>query len=146
QARRPRCGRRNPPGGAVNPSRMFSTSTGTRAADREERDASDLVALRRNVWLSGVVAGLALLIGVAYLLRGSALGTVVGVVLLVVAAVNALGVSAARTPVLVADQHGIRLRVGLTWRGLPWGSVRQVVVEHADHPLREGRLVIVPRD
>jgi hypothetical protein len=125
---------------------MFSTSTGTRAADRDERDASDLVALRRNVWLSGVVAGLALLIGVAYLLRGSALGTVVGVVLLVVAAVNALGVSAARTPVLVADQHGIRLRVGLTWRGLPWGSVRQVVVEHADHPLREGRLVIVPRD
>lgn len=107
---------------------------------------STIVSVRRNVWLSGVVAGLALLIGVAYLLRGSALGIVVGVVLLVVAAVNALGVSAARTPVLVADQHGIRLRVGLTWRGLPWGSVRQVVVEHADHPLREGRLVIVPRD
>jgi hypothetical protein len=106
----------------------------------------NLVAVRRNVWLSGVVAGLATLIGIAYLLRGSGLDTVVGLVLLSVAALNALGVSAARTPVLVADQHGIRLRVGLTWRGLPWGSVRQVVVEHADHPLREGRLVVVPRD
>ncbi|HET6166361.1 MAG TPA: hypothetical protein VFE07_05995, partial [Marmoricola sp.] len=106
----------------------------------------NLVAVRRNVWLSGVVAGLAALIGIAYLLRGSGLGILVGVVLLVVAALNALGVSAARTPVLVADQHGIRLRVGLTWRGLPWGAIRQVVVEHADHPLREGRLVVVPRD
>jgi hypothetical protein len=107
---------------------------------------STIVSVRRNVWLSGVVAGLALLIGVAYVLRGSGLSTFVGVVLLAVAALNALGVSAARTPVLVADQHGIRLRVGLTWRGLPWGAIRQVVVEHADHPLREGRLVVVPRD
>ena len=36
--------------------------------------------------------------------------------------------------------------VGLAWRGLPWTSVRQVVVEHADNLLREGRLVVVPRD
>jgi hypothetical protein len=108
---------------------------------------ADLVAIRRNVWLSGVVAGLAALLGLGYLLRGSSLlDTVVGVALLLIAALHGAGLASARTPVLVADEHGIRMRVGPTWRGLPWGSVRQVVVEHADSPLREGRLVVVPRD
>ncbi|HEX2895404.1 MAG TPA: RodZ domain-containing protein [Marmoricola sp.] len=106
-----------------------------------------VVSIRRNVWLSGVVAGLAALIGVGYLWRGSnLLDTVVGVVLLLVALLHGSSLASARTPVLVADEHGIRLRVGLRWRGLPWSAVRQVVVEHADSPLREGRLVVVPRD
>jgi hypothetical protein len=122
------------------------TNPGQHAGDRDERDA-DVVAIRRNVWLSGVVAGLATLIGLGYLLRGAAvLDTVVGIGLLLIALPHAAALGAARTPVLVADEHGIRLRVGLTWRGLPWGSVRQVVVEHADNPLRESRLVVVPRD
>jgi cytoskeleton protein RodZ len=107
----------------------------------------DLVTIRRNVWLSAVVGGLAGLIGAAYLLRGTnLLDTVAGIVLVLIAALHVGGLSSARTPVLVADRHGIRMRVGLTWRGLPWGAVRQVVVEHADNPLREGRLVVVPRD
>jgi hypothetical protein len=107
----------------------------------------DLVAVRRNVWLSGVVAGLATLIGAGYLARGSSvLDTAIGIGLLVVALVHASALVSARTPVLVADEQGIRLRVGLAWRGLPWTSVRQVVVEHADNLLREGRLVVVPRD
>lgn len=107
----------------------------------------ETVAVRRNVWLSGVVAGLAALIGISYLLRGGALlSTVVGVGLLLLAALHAAALTSSRTPVLVADDQGIRLRVGVTWRGLPWGSVRQVVVEHADSVLRDGRLVVVPRD
>jgi hypothetical protein len=112
-----------------------------------ENDARDLVAVRRNAWLSGVVAGLAALVGAGYLTRGSSpLDTAVGVGLLLVALVHASALLSSGTPVLVADGHGIRLRVGLGWRGLPWASVRQVVVEHADNPLREGRLVVVPRD
>jgi cytoskeleton protein RodZ len=115
-------------------------------SDSEEIGTS-LVAVRRNVWLSGVVAGLAAAIGLGYLLRGSGmLGTAVGVALLALAAVHGAALTSARIPVLVADEHGIRLRIGLTWRGLPWASVRQLVVEHADNPLREGRLVVVPRD
>lgn len=112
-----------------------------------ETATGDLVAVRRNVWLSGFVAGLAALVGAGYLTRGSSvLDTVVGIVLLAIAGVHATALVSARTPILVADEHGIRLRIGLTWRGLPWGAVRQVVVEHADNPLREGRLVVVPRD
>jgi hypothetical protein len=107
----------------------------------------NLVSVRRNVWLSGVVGGLAALIGLGYLLRGSGtLDTLVGVVLLLVAAVHATAVWSVHTPVLVADDHGIRLRVGTGWRGLPWTAVRQLVVEHGDNPLRESRLVVVPRD
>ena len=121
------------------------TSATVHAADPEED--RDVVVIRRNAWLSGVVGGLAALLGLAYLVRGSGpVDAVVGVVLLLLAAVHGTALSAARTPVLVADQHGIRLRLGLTWRGLPWGAVRQLVVEHADSPLREGRLVAVPRD
>jgi hypothetical protein len=123
----------------------MSTRTGNHAG--AERESEGLVAVRRNVWLSGLVAGLAALIGAGYLLRGSsALDTVVGVLLLLLAVLHGAALASARTPVLVADEHGVRLRVGRTWRGLPWGSVRQVVVEHADNPLRESRLVVVPRD
>ena len=124
-------------------------STGTSAAvDAVDlADDHDVVAIRRNAWLSGAVGGLSALLGMAYLVRGSGpVDVLVGIVLLVLAAVHASALVAAQTPVLVADEHGIRLRIGPTWRGLPWDSVRQVVVEHADSPLREGRLVVVPRD
>jgi hypothetical protein len=124
-------------------------STGTSAAAHAAavEHEHDVVAIRRNAWLSGVVGGLSALLGLAYLLRASSvLDTAVGVVLLLLAVLHGTALGAARTPVLVADEHGIRLRIGLTWRGLPWGAVRQVVVEHADSPLREGRLVVVPRD
>ncbi|MFL6158715.1 MAG: RodZ domain-containing protein [Marmoricola sp.] len=107
----------------------------------------DLVAIRRNVLLSGAVGGLSLLLGLAYLIRGSSFFDVLlGLVLLCSAAIHLPAMVSARVPVLVADDHGIRLRIGFTWRGLPWSSIRQVVVEYADSPLREGRLVVVPRD
>lgn len=110
-------------------------------------DTLEYVAIRRNIWLSSAVAGVAALVGLAYLLRGTGtLDIAVGVVLVVLAGVHGAGLMSARTPVIVADEHGVRLRIGLAWRGLPWGSVRQVVVEHGDVVLREGRLVVVPRD
>lgn len=125
----------------------MSTGTSAAAHGSAVEHEHDVVAIRRNAWLSGVVGGLSALLGLAYLLRGSSvLDTAVGAVLLLLAVLHGTALIAARTPVLVADEHGIRLRIGPTWRGLPWGAVRQVVVEHADSPLREGRLVVVPRD
>ena len=32
----------------------------------------------------------------------------------------------ARTPLLVADSQGVRIRLGRTWRGLPWGALATV--------------------
>lgn len=110
-------------------------------------EAENLVAVHRNVVLSGAVGGGALLFGGAFLARASsAFDVLLGLVLLVVAAVNLPAVASARTPVLVADDYGIRLRVGLGWRGLPWTAIRQLVVEDPASVLREGRMVIVPRD
>ena len=34
----------------------------------------------------------------------------------------------ARTPLLVADDQGVRLRLGRSWVGLTWGSLRRVEV------------------
>lgn len=116
-------------------------------ASAEEETPEYPVAIRRNVVLSGVVGGAALLFGASFLVRGSsAFDVLVGLLLLVVAAANLPAVASSRTPVLVADDYGIRLRVGLGWRGLPWTAIRQLVVEDPVSVLREGRMVIVPQD
>lgn len=113
----------------------------------ETGEHGDLVAIRRNLLLSGVVGGMAVLIGTAFLVRGSwALDGLLGVLLLGLGALHLAGLASWRVPVLVADEQGIRLRLGWSWRGLPWAAIRQVVVEHPESPLREGRLVVVPRD
>ncbi|MBO9520287.1 MAG: DUF4115 domain-containing protein [Nocardioidaceae bacterium] len=126
----------------------FDTDLGTDLdTDTGEEDQGDLVAIRRNLLLSGVVGGLSVLIGAAFLARGSwALDGLLGVLLLALGAVHLAALASWRVPVLVADEQGIRLRLGMSWRGLPWAAVRQVVVEHPESPLREGRLVVVPRD
>ncbi len=112
-----------------------------------DHDAGDLVAIRRNILLSGVVGVLAALIGLAFLVRSEwAMDRPLGLLLLLLAATHLVALASWRVPVLVADGQGIRLRLGFSWRGLPWGSIRQVVVERAESPLREGRLVVVPRD
>lgn len=117
-----------------------------RSAAESEQDEFP-VAVRRNVVLSAAVAGAALLFGGAFLARASsAFDVLLGLVLLAVAALNLPALASARTPVLVADDHGIRLRVGLAWRGLPWSAIRQLVVEDQVSLIREGRLVIVARD
>ncbi len=125
----------------------MSQGVDTEVRTAPESDAGTEVVVRRSVLLSGVVGGLAMLLGIAYLVRsGSAFETLLGLVLVALATVHLPALASARIPVVVADPYGIRFRVGLTWRGLPWSDVRQVVVEYADSPLGEGRMVVVPRD
>ena len=96
-----------------------------------------LVEVRRR---PGIVAGLgagASLVVVAYLARaadgGSVVDWVVAAVLAVVGVVNLAALLDARTPLLVADDLGVRLRLGRTWVGLPWGGLHQV-----EHRARRG--------
>ena len=49
----------------------------------------------------------------------------------------------ARTPLLVADAQGVRIRLGHTWRGLPWSAVHHVEHTPRRGVLRDGRLVVV---
>ena len=57
-----------------------------------------------------------------------------------------VGLVDARTPLLVADAQGIRIRLGRTWRGLPWTAVHHVEHTPRQGLLRDGRLVVVPHN
>lgn len=105
--------------------------------------------IRRNTLLSAVLGITAAATAIAYLGRASSRGTtldwVICLVLTAVAVIQLVALVDARTPLLVADDQGIRVRLGGEWLGLPWSTVEQVVVEERDTPVRDGRLVVVPR-
>jgi hypothetical protein len=103
--------------------------------------------VRRNAALFGIVGALACVLGVAFLARGNGLVDVVlGGALVVVGAVHLFALAGARHPLLEADDEGVRVRVGTGWQRLPWDALRQVVVERPESVLRDGRLVVQPRD
>lgn len=104
------------------------------------------IAIRRNVALFAIVGAAAVGLSYAFLSRGEGfLDAVLGSVLLLVGALHLFALVGARNPLLVADEDGISVRVGLVWLELPWTSVRQVVVEQPDSWLRDGRVVVQPR-
>ncbi len=102
---------------------------------------------------AGVAAGVGLTasaVAIAYLGRATQSGSALDWAF--VAVMGLLGVYwlvslvDARTPLLVADAQGIRIRLGRAWRGLPWTAVHHV--EHTPRRglLRDGRLVVVPHN
>ncbi len=102
---------------------------------------------------AGVAAGVGLTasaVAIAYLARatqtGSALDWAFVVAMGLLGIYWLVGLVDARTPLLVADAQGIRIRLGRTWRGLPWTAVHHV--EHTPRRglLRDGRLVVVPHN
>lgn len=110
----------------------------------------DHVEVRRH---AGVAAGVGLTasaVAIAYLARAGQTGAVldwafaIGMGLL--GAYWLAGLVDARTPLLVADAQGIRIRLGRAWRGLPWTAVHHV--EHTPRRglLRDGRLAVVPHN
>ncbi|MBL0748290.1 helix-turn-helix domain-containing protein [Nocardioides baculatus] len=112
--------------------------------------APEGIEVRRH---AGVAAGVGLTasaVAIAYLGRasqgGSALDWAFVVVMGLLGAYWLLSLVDARTPLLVADAQGIRIRLGRTWRGLPWTAVHHV--EHTPRRglLRDGRLVVVPHN
>jgi hypothetical protein len=112
--------------------------------------APEPVEIRRNGGLAALVGVLASAVGIAYLSRATASGSWLDWLLFAV--MGGLGVAYllafvdARTPLLVADTQGVRIRLGRTWRGMPWGALSRV--EHLPRrgPLRDGRLVLVARN
>lgn len=108
------------------------------------------IEVRRNGALFAVVGAISVVLAIGYLVRGIGDGGLFAwLAFLVTAGIGtALMVSwlEARTPLLVADDFGIRIRLGREWRGLPWSSLEQVVVEQRTSVLHDGRLVVVPRE
>ncbi|CAM3243731.1 RodZ domain-containing protein [Nocardioides dubius] len=108
------------------------------------------VSVRRNGGLAALVGALASAVAIAWLGRAGDTGAVLDWALF--AASAAMGgywlaqFFDARTPLLVADDQGVRLRLGKAWTGLPWTELAEV--EHTPRAglWRDGRLVLVPRD
>ncbi|WP_435741615.1 helix-turn-helix domain-containing protein [Nocardioides sp. SYSU DS0663] len=105
------------------------------------------IVVRRNAPLSAAVGGLASAVAIAYLARATGSGAWIDWVLCLVmsglAAAHLLGLLDARSPLLVADDHGVRIREGRAWHGMTWDSL--LSVEHLPRRglLRDGRLDVV---
>ena len=89
-----------------------------------------VVEVRRRAGLAVALGAGSSLIAIAYLARavshGGALDWVLFVVLGAIGVVNLAALLDARTPLLIADDQGVRLRLGHTWVGLPWGDLDEV--------------------
>lgn len=103
------------------------------------------VVIRRRI---GLVAGVALsaaALAAAYLWRfathSSGVALLVGVVLGVIAVLHGCAWSSARTPLLVADDTGLRIRLGSAWTGVPWGQVERVEVDERGR-LSDGHVAV----
>ena len=112
--------------------------------------APDAVEVRRNGGLAAVIGAGASAVAIAYLSRATHSGAVLDWLLFavmgVVAAVYLRSFVDARTPLLVADAQGVRIRLGRTWRGLPWGALASVQHTPRRGLVRDGRLVLEPRN
>ena len=108
------------------------------------------VEVRADARLAGGVGVVAAIVALAYLTRavggGGGLDVALALVVGAIAAVHLQALVDARVPLLVVDEHGVRLRRGRTWRGLPWADIEQVEVEPRRGILRDGAVVLVPRD
>ena len=96
-----------------------------------------LVEVRRRPGPAAALGAAASLVAVAYLARaaggGGPLDWVLAVVLGVIGIAHLAALLDARTPLLVADELGVRLRLGRTWVGLPWAGLHEV-----EHHTRRG--------
>jgi hypothetical protein len=116
----------------------------------EPGDAPDrVVEVRRRAGLAVALGAGASLVGVAYLARaasgGGFLDWALCIVLGLIGIANLAALLDARTPLLVADDLGVRMRLGRTWVGLPWGGIESIEHRPRRAAWRDGLLVLRPR-
>jgi hypothetical protein len=108
-----------------------------------------VVEVRRRAGLAVALGAGASLVAVAYLARaasgGGWLDWALCAVLGLIGVANLAALLDARTPLLVADAFGVRLRLGRTWVGLPWAGLEYVEHRPRRGWWRDGRLVLRPR-
>ncbi len=104
------------------------------------------LTVRRRWGLMAVVALVALLVAGGYLWRWAATQSeaalLVGIALGLVAVVFGIASGDARTPLLVGDNTGLRVRLGRDWTGIPWGQVQRVEVAERGR-LRDGHVAVM---
>ena len=133
-------------------SALFSTSR-DESVDANQHEGDTIVAgtplvVRRRAALAALIGAGASAVAIAYLWRASQTMTVMDwslcVVMALVAGYYLTTLVDARTPLAIADDLGVRIRLGDEWRGLPWEAVREVAIHPRRGLLRDGRIVISP--
>lgn len=109
--------------------------------------AGEIIEVRRNAAVAAVVGALASAVAIAWFARAIDSGAVGDWILVVLlGGLGAAWLAAcvdARTPLLVADDQGVRLRLGRAWVGLPWSAVDRVEHRPRRGVLRDGTLTVV---
>ncbi|GEP37156.1 hypothetical protein NPS01_08190 [Nocardioides psychrotolerans] len=106
--------------------------------------------VRRHVPLAAGLGITGSVLAIAYLVRASGTGAPLDwalcALMTVVGGLNLAALLDARSPLLVADAQGLRVRRGRVWHGLPWSDVDRV--EHLARRglLRDGRLDVIGND
>jgi cytoskeleton protein RodZ len=133
---------------ALGPEQVDTSEPTEASAGPHTRAVGTPVVVRRNAGLAALVGAGASAIAIAYLWRATSTGTPLDWVLCLamtgLAALYLAHLVDARTPLLIADELGVRIRLASQWRGLPWDGVGTVVVKRRQGPLRDGRLVFAP--
>ncbi len=113
-----------------------------------ERYENEDVEVRRDGPLAAVIGLGAAALAIAYLARatGSDGGWLDWVLMAVLGGIAGLYLTSfldARAPLLLADQQGIRMRSGRSWRGVAWTEVERI--EHLPRSglLRDGRVMVI---
>jgi cytoskeleton protein RodZ len=108
------------------------------------------VSVRHNSRLAAIVALAAAVMTVAWFSRALQTGAVLDwlwcIVVAAVALLQLLVVRDGRAPLMVADEHGVRVRRGETWSGLRWQDIEHVEVRSPRSLLRDGQIVVHPAE
>ena len=107
------------------------------------------VSVRHNSRVAALVAFVAAVMTVAWFSRALQTGSLADwlwcVLVAAVGLVQLLVVRDGRAPLMVADEHGVRVRRGETWSGLRWQDIEHVEVRSPGSWLRDGQIVVHPR-
>lgn len=103
---------------------------------------------RTGLYLLLGTASLALAGGFGWLIsdRDEPLYAIPAVVLLALAVNNLRALRDSRTPLFVADDHGVRLRSDKGWVGLLWSEMGEIKVERREGVRHDPRIKVVSAD
>jgi ribosome-binding protein aMBF1 (putative translation factor) len=131
------------------------TETDVTEVDVDPTDIDEAVVpatteVRRHVPLAAALGVAGAVLAIAYLVRavdsGSVLDWSLFAFMTVLGGVYLAALVDARAPLLVADGHGLRIRRGRSWHGVPWSEVDRVEHLAPRGPLRDGRLDVFGTD
>jgi len=120
-------------------------------ANVPEEPEADEVVVRRNGRVSVVLAAVSAVLAAAYFARavtefGHVVDWILCTGLTALTWAHVFSFLDSRMPLLVADSHGVRIRLGRTWRGMAWDDLEEVEYAPRRHVFRDGRLVLFPRN